>query len=165
MISSITTELERTRRELDYARQMAHASGANFERLAYLERELAQAKRALQSAQDQPVEPGTEEFVNLQEELRKSLGEIARMQIEMSEKDKLQEELLRLKSTMEQMEDTPSRSASPAFVNKLLVELNAANSEIERLQKGNLADRDGLSADVVALQDQLQATGLRVGSS
>ena len=158
MISSITTELERTRRELDYARQMAHASGANFERLAYLERELAQAKRALQSAQDQPVEPGTEEFVNLQEELRKSLGEIARMQIEMSEKDKLQEELLRLKSTMEQMEDTPSRSASPAFVNKLLVELNAANSEIERLQKGNLADRDGLSADVVALQDQLQAT-------
>ena len=37
MISSITTELERTRRELDYSRQMAHASGANFERLAFLE--------------------------------------------------------------------------------------------------------------------------------
>ncbi|MEK9773541.1 MAG: hypothetical protein VW576_08230, partial [Opitutae bacterium] len=158
MISSITTELERTRRELDYARQMAHASGANFERLAFLERELAQAKRALQSAQAQPVEPGTEDFVNLQEELRKSLGEIARMQIELSEKEKLQEELLQLKSTMEQMEDTPSRSASPAFVNKLLVELNAANSEIERLQKGNLAEREGLSADVVTLQDQLQAT-------
>ena len=80
------------------------------------------------------------------------------MQIELSEKDKLQEELLRLKSTMEQMEETPSRSASPAFVNKLLVELNAANTEIERLQKGNLADREGLSADVITLQDQLQAT-------
>ena len=59
---------------------------------------------------------------------------------------------------MEQIEDSPSRSASPAFVNKLLVELNAANSEIERLQDGNLAQRDGLSADVVALQDQLQRT-------
>lgn len=158
MISSITTELERTRRELDYARQMSNAHGANFQRLAYLERELAQTKRALESAQAQPIEPGTEDFVNLQEELRKSLGEIARMQIELSEKDQLQEELLRLKSTMEQIEDSPSRSASPAFVNKLLVELNAANTEIERLQKGNLADREGLSADVVTLQDQLQAT-------
>ena len=158
MISSITTELDRTRRELDYARQMSHSNGANFERLAYLERELSLAKRALESANAQPLDPGSEEFVNLQEELRKSLGEIARMQIELSEKEKLQEELLRLKSTMEQIEETPSRSASPAFVNKLLVELNAANSEIERLQQGQLADRQGLSADVIALQDQLQAT-------
>ena len=158
MISSITTELERTRRELDYARQMAHSNGANFERLAFLERELAQARRALESIQQEPIEPGTDEFVNLQEELRKSLGEIARMQIELSEKDQMQEELLRLKSTMEQLDETPSRSASPAFVNKLLVELNAANDEIERLQKGNLADREGLSADVITLQDQLQAT-------
>jgi len=158
MISSITTELERTRRELDYARQMSHSNGANFERLAFLERELAQARRALESAQKEPIEPGTDEFVNLQEELRKSLGEIARMQIELSEKDQMQEELLRLKSTMEQLDETPSRSASPAFVNKLLVELNAANDEIERLQKGNLADREGLSADVITLQDQLQAT-------
>ena len=158
MISSITTELERTRRELDYARQMAHSNGANFERLAYLERELAQAKRALETSQLAPVEEGTEEFVNLQEELRKSLGEIARMQIELSEKDQMQEELLRLKSTMEQLDENPSRSASPAFVNKLMVELNAANAEIERLQKGNLAERQGLSEDVVTLQDQLQTT-------
>ena len=158
MISSITTELERTRRELDYARQTAHSNGASFERLAFLERELAQARRALEATQAQPLEPGSEDFVNLQEELRKSLGEIARMQIELSEKEKLQDELVRLKSTMEQIEDSPSRSASPAFVNKLLVELNAANSEIERLQDGNLAQRDGLSADVVALQDQLQRT-------
>ena len=97
--------------------------------------------------------------MNLQEELRKSLGEIARMQIELSEKDMLQDELLRLKSTMEQMEETPSRSASPAQpVNKLLIELNAANTEIERLQKGSLDEREGLSADVLTLQDQLQAT-------
>jgi DNA repair exonuclease SbcCD ATPase subunit len=150
--------LERTRRDLDYARQMAHSNGASFERLAFLERELAQAKRVLESTKAQPLEPGSEDFVNLQEELKKSLGEIARMQIELSEKEKLQDELLRLKSTMEQIEDSPSRSASPAFVNKLLVELNAANSEIERLQDGNLAQREGLSADVITLQDQLQMT-------
>ena len=158
MISSVTTELERTRRELDYARQMAHNNSANFERLSFLERELAQAKRALESVQTVPLEPGSEDFVNLQEELRKSLGEIARMQIELSEKNKLQDELLRLKSMMEQVEDTPSRSASPVFVNKLLVELNAANDEIERLQNGNLDEREGLSADVITLQDQLQKT-------
>ena len=158
MISSITTELERTRRELDYARQMAHSNGANFERLAYLERELAQTKRALETSQLAPVEEGTDEFVNLQDELRKSLAAIARMQIELSEKDQMEEELLRLKSTMEQLEEIPSRSASPTFVNKLLVELNAANSEIERLQKGNLSERQGLSEDVTSLQDQLQAT-------
>ena len=158
MISSVTTELDRTRRELDYARQMAHNNSANFERLSFLERELAQAKRALESVQTEPVEPGSEDFVNLQDELRKSLGEIARMQIELSEKNKLQDELLRLKSMMEQVEDTPSRSASPVFVNKLLVELNAANDEIERLQNGNIDERDGLSADVISLQDQLRTT-------
>jgi chromosome segregation ATPase len=158
MISSVTTELERTRRELDYARQMAHNNSANFERLSFLERELAQAKRALESVQTVPLEPGSEDFVNLQEELRKSLGEIARMQIELSEKNKLQDELLRLKSMMEQVEDTPSRSASPVFVNKLLVELNAANDEIERLQNGNIDEREGLSADVITLQDQLHST-------
>ena len=69
------------------------SNGASFERLAFLERELAQAKRALEATQAQPLEPGSEDFVNLQEELRKSLGEIARMQIELSEKEKLQDEL------------------------------------------------------------------------
>ena len=158
MISSITTELERTRRELDYSRQMAQNNGANFERLSFLERELAIAKRALESAQQKPIDPESNEFVNLQDELRKSLGEIARMQIELSEKGTLEDELLRLKSSMELMEDTPSRSASPDYVNKLLVELNAANTEIERLQEGNLAQRKGISEDVVILQDQLQST-------
>ncbi len=158
MISSITTELDRTRRELDYARQQVHSNGANFERLAFLERELSQAKRALEAAQAEPIEPGSEDYVNLQDELRKSLGEIARMQVELSEKDKLQEELLKLKSSMEQMEELPSRSASPAFVNKLLVELNAANAEIERLQQDSSSQRNDLSDDVFALQEKLQKT-------
>ena len=158
MISSITTELDRTRRELDYARQMAHNNGASFERISYLERELATAQNALQRMNDEPVQPGTDEFVDLQDELRKSLAEIARMQIELSEKDQLQAELLRLKTVSEQMADIPSRAASPAYVNKLLVELNAANSELEKIKNGNLEQRDNLSADVIALQDELQAT-------
>ena len=158
MISSITTELDRTRRELDYARQMAHNNGASFERISYLERELASAQNALQRMNEEPVQPGTDEFVDLQDELRKSLAEIARMQIELGEKDQLQAELLRLKSVSEQMADIPSRAASPAYVNKLLVELNAANSELEKIKNGNLEQRDNLSADVIALQDELQAT-------
>ena len=56
------------------------------------------------------------------------------------------------------MADIPSRAASPAYVNKLLVELNAANSELEKIKNGNLEQRDNLSADVIALQDELQAT-------
>ena len=134
MISSITTELDRTRRELDYARQMAHNNGASFERISYLERELASAQNALKRMNEEPVQPGTDEFVDLQDELRKSLAEIARMQIELGEKDQLQAELLRLKSVSEQMADIPSRAASPAYVNKLLVELNAANSELEKIK-------------------------------
>ena len=158
MISSITTELDRTRRELDYARQMAHNNGASFERISYLERELATAQNALQRMNDEPVQPGTDEFVDLQDELRKSLAEIARMQIELSEKDQLQAELLRLKTVSEQMADIPSRAASPAYVNKLLVELNAANAELEKIKTGKIEQRDDLSADVIALQDELQAT-------
>ncbi len=158
MITSITTELDRTRRELDQARQLAHSNGASYERIAFLERELAGAQSALQRFQSEPVKPGSDEFVDLQEELRKSLAEIARMQIELSEKDQLQEELLTLKTSMEQMAELPSRSASPAYVNKLLVELNAANSELEKIRNGNLQQRADISADVVALEDELQTT-------
>ncbi len=158
IITSITTELDRTRRDLDNARHMANSNGASFERLSYLENELAAAKSALQRTQAEPIQPGTDEFFDLQEELKKSLAEIARMQIELSEKDQLQEELLRVKNSMEQMADLPSRSASPTYVNKLLTELNAANAEVEKLKKGNRLDRDDISVDMIALQDELQAT-------
>ena len=158
IITSITTELDRTRRDLDNARHMANSNGASFERLSYLENELAAAKSALQRTQAEPIQPGTDEFFDLQEELKKSLAEIARMQIELSEKNQLQEELLRVKNSMEQMADLPSRSASPTYVNKLLTELNAANAEVEKLKKGNRLDRDDISVDMIALQDELQAT-------
>ena len=122
----------------------------------FLENELAKARSALSDLERQPVEPDSEEYVDLQSELRKALSEIASMQIELGQKDKLQDELIKLKSSMEQMEEMPSRGASPAFVNKLMVELNAAKSEIERLQSDNLNERGDLSDTVISLQDELR---------
>lgn len=158
MISSITSELERTRKELDYARMAVRQNSGSSQRLAYLENELAKAKSALSNMQTKPVEPGSEEYLDLQSELRKALSEIASMQIELSQKNKLQDELIKLKSSMEQIEEVPSRGASPAFVNKLMVELNAANAEIERLQSDNLNERGDLSDAMLSLQDELKRT-------
>jgi chromosome segregation ATPase len=156
MIESITAELDRTRRELDQARMAVQNNGGNSARLAFLERELAQARSALEMAQAEPVDPGSQEYVNLQNELRKSLGELARMQIELGEMDGLKDELAQLKSSMEQM-DNP-RGSSPEFVNKLIVELNAANSKLEKLQSGNAEERGILSTGVNSLEEELFAT-------
>jgi chromosome segregation ATPase len=158
MISTITTELERTRRELDNARMAVNSNGGDAARLAYLESELAKATRALEMSRASTVELSEEEKVNLQNELRKSLGEIARMQIELGQMEDLKDELAQLKSSMEMMEGTPSRGGNAEFVNKLLVELNAANAELELLKQGNAADREGLTDGVSSLEQELYAT-------
>ena len=158
MISTITTELERTRRELDNARMAVNRNGGDAARLAYLESELAKATRALEMSRASTVELSQEEKVNLQNELRKSLGEIARMQIELGQMEDLKDELAQLKSSMEMMEGTPSRGANAEFVNKLLVELNAANAELELLKQGNATDREGLTDGVSSLEQELYAT-------
>ena len=156
MIESITAELDRTRRELDQARMAVQNNGGNSARLAFLERELAQARSALEMAQAEPVDPDSQEYVDLQNELRKSLGELARMQIELGEMDGLKDELAQLKSSMDQM-DNP-RGSSPEFVNKLIVELNAANTKLEKLQSGNTEERGILSTGVNSLEEELFAT-------
>jgi len=158
MISTITTELERTRRELDNARMAVNRNGGDAARLAYLESELAKATRALEMSRASTVELSQEDKVNLQNELRKSLGEIARMQIELGQMEDLKDELAQLKSSQEMMEGTPGRGASSEFVNKLLVELNAANAELELLKQGNAADREGLTDGVSSLEQELYAT-------
>ena len=56
MISTITTELERTRRELDNARLAVNRNGGDAARLAYLESELAKATRALEMSRASTVE-------------------------------------------------------------------------------------------------------------
>jgi chromosome segregation ATPase len=158
MIRSISTELERTRRELDFARTAAMNSGADSTRLLALERELAQSKRALQMAQTAPQDASSESYLNLQNELRKALGEMARMQVELGEKDELEEQLLKLRSSLEEVGDSPSRSASPAYVNKLLIDLNAAKKEVAKARAQNSERRGELSETVIALEEELEAT-------
>ena len=158
MIRSISTELDRTRRELDFARTAAMNSGADSTRLLALERELAQTKRALQMAQTAPQDSSSESYLNLQNELRKALGEMARMQVELGEKDELEEQLLKLRSSLEEVGDSPSRSASPAYVNKLLIDLNAAKKEVAKARAQNSERRGELSETVIALEEELEAT-------
>ena len=82
-------------------------SGADSTRLLALERELAQTKRALQMAQTAPQDASSESYLNLQNELRKALGEMARMQVELGEKDELEEQLLKLRSSLEEVGESP----------------------------------------------------------
>ena len=155
MIRSVTSELERTRRELDNARVAAVSSGADSGRLLLLERELTQTKRALQMARNIPQDSSSETYLNLQDELRKAMGEIARMQVDLGEKEDLERELLQLRSTLEEVGDSPSRSASPAYVNKLLIDLNAAKKEVAKARASNQQERRELAERVISLENEL----------
>jgi chromosome segregation ATPase len=159
MISSITTELERTRKELDFARQAVQGNGVNFSQLSMLERELAQAKQALRNAQNRAVEPDSSDYAKLQEELRKSLAEIARMQLELAESETLQDELESLKVTMSESDSSSQDDGgriSAKYVKKLLVELGEAKEEVARLKEGSVSERGNLSKTVDELEKKLR---------
>ncbi|MFL2912396.1 MAG: hypothetical protein ACJZ5X_02930 [Opitutales bacterium] len=162
MIRSITSELDRTRRQLDEARVAAVSSGADSGRLLLLERELTQTKRALQMARNAPGDSSSETYLNLQDELRKAMGEIARMQVELGQKDDLEKQLLQLRSSLEEVGDSPSRSASPAYVNKLLIDLNAAKREVAKAKASNQQERRDLAESVITLENELQATQIEL---
>ena len=66
MIRSVTNELERTRRDLDAARTAAMRSDSDSTRLASLERELNDARRALQMAKMAPMDSTQETYLTLQ---------------------------------------------------------------------------------------------------
>ena len=159
-IRSITTELERTRRELDNARSSAINAGVDSARLIALEQELAQAKNALSMAKSAPLDADSKDFLDLQDELRKALGEIARMQVEIGEKNELENQLLQLKSSLADASESPSRSASPAYVNKLLLDLNAAKKEVLKAKEENRVERNSLAERVQGLEDQLTSSKL-----
>jgi chromosome segregation ATPase len=161
-IRSITTELERTRRELDLARSSAANAGVDSARLMTLERELSQTKNALRMAQSAPKEASARDFLDLQDELRKALGEIARMQVEVGEKKDLENQLLQLKSSLEDAGDSSSRSASPAYVNKLLLDLNAAKKEVLKAKEENRLERNSLAEKVQELEDKLKSSNLQL---
>ena len=162
MVRSVTNELERTRKDLDSARTGTMTSGNDSIRLASLERELNEARRALQMAQMAPMDSTQESYLTLQDELRKSLGEITRMQVELNEKDELEAQLLKLKSSMEEFGDSPSRSASPEYVNKLLIDLNAAKREVEKAKSLNRAGREDLVERVASLEDELKISSIKL---
>mgnify|MGYP001280795003 FL=1 len=161
-IRSITTELERTRRELDLARSTVANAGVDSARLMALERELSQTKNALRMAQSAPVEASSRDFLDLQDELRKALGEIARMQVELGEKKDLENQLLQLRSSLEDVADSPTRSASPAYVNKLLLDLNAAKKEVLKAKEENRMERNSLAEKVQELEDQLKSSNIEL---
>jgi chromosome segregation ATPase len=160
MISSVTGELDRTRQELDSARVAAASSGDDSGRLAAMERELNQARRALQMAQTAPKDKTEESYLSLQDELRKALGEITRMQIELADKEALEEQLGRLRDTIDTTGDLSTGTARAEYVNKLLVDLNAAKKEVVRARTENREERKDLIEKVAALEDDLQATKL-----
>ena len=159
MISSITTELERTRKELDFARQAVQGNGVNFSQLSILERELAQAKQALKNAQNRATESDSSDYAKLQEELRKSLAEIARMQLELAENETLQDELESLKVTMTESGNSSESDGgriSAKYVKKLLRELGEAKEEVARLKEGSVSERGNLSKTVDELEKKLR---------
>ena len=162
MIRSVTNELERTRSDLDAARTATMSSGSDSIRLASLERELNEARRALQMAQMAPMDSTQESYLTLQNELRKSLGEITRMQIELNEKDELEAQLVKLKSSMEGFGDSPNRNNSSEYVNKLLIDLNAAKREVEKAKSLNRAGRQDLVERVASLEDELKISNLKL---
>jgi len=160
MLRSVTNELERTRKDLDSARTATTTSKTDSMRLASLERELNQTRRALQMAQMAPMDSTKESYLALQDELRKALGEITRMQVELNEKDELEAQLVKLRSSMEEFGDSPSRSASPEYVNKLLIDLNAAKSEVEKAKSLNRAGRQDLVERVASLENELKISSI-----
>ena len=168
MIASITTELERTRKELDYARQAVRGNGVSFDQLATLEQELAKTKQALRSAQNQAVDPTSSDYVKLQDELRKSLSEIANMQIEMADMNSLEKELEDLKETLAQSDGTSSGETSRVsakYVKKLLADLGEAKEEVVRLKEGSSNERGNLSTTVAELEKKLQKTKMELDST
>jgi len=158
MISSVTTELDRTRDQLDSARTAAASSGADSGRLLALERELDQARRALQMAQTAPKDKTQESYLTLQDELRKALGEITRMQVELSDKEVLEEQLNKLRNSIDTTGDLTSGTARAEYVNKLLIDLNDAKREVVRARTENREERKILTEKVAALEDELQTT-------
>ena len=162
MIRSVTNELDRTRRDLDAARTAAVNSGADSTRLATLERELNDARRALQMAKMAPMDSTQETYLTLQNELKKALGEITKMQIELSDRDELEAQLVKLRSSMENMGENTNRAQSSEYVNSLLIDLNSARREVEKAKSANRKDAMDLIEKVASLENDLKISQLEL---
>ena len=121
-----------------------------------LERELSQTKNA-QMAQLLPKKLVKETFLTCR--MNEKLWEIARMQVEIGEKKDLENQLLH--KALEDAAGSSTRSASPAYVNKLLLDLNAAKKEVLK-PKENRLERNSLAEKVQELEDQLKSSNLQL---
>ena len=162
MIRSVTNELERTRRDLDSARTAAVNSGTDSNHLASLERELNQARRSLQMAKMAPMDSTQETYLTLQTELKKALGEIAKMQIDLSEKDELEAQLVKLRNSIENASDSSPRVQSSEYVNTLLIDLNSAKREVEKAKSSNRQEAKDLIEKVASLENELKISKLKL---
>ena len=160
MIRSITSELDRTRKELDAAKSATINSVADSVRLASLERELNDARRALQMIKTAPTDPTQESYLDMQDELRKALGEITKMQIELSDKKELEKQIARLKSSMELINQGSGRGPNPEYANKLLIELNDAKREVKNAKSMSRQEGKELIERVAFLEQELKASQL-----
>jgi chromosome segregation ATPase len=160
MIRSITSELDRTRKELDAAKSATINSVADSVRLASLERELNDARRALQMIKTAPTDPTQESYLAMQDELRKALGEITKMQIELSDKKELEKQIARLKSSMELINQGGGRAQNPEYANKLLIELNDAKREVKNAKSMSRQEGKELIERVAFLEQELKASQL-----
>jgi chromosome segregation ATPase len=160
MIRSITGELERTRKELDSAKSATMDSVADSVRLASLERELNEARRALQMIKTAPTDPTQKSYLDMQNELRNALAEITKMQIELGDKNDLERQLARLKESMEIVEQNKGRTANPDYANKLLIELNDAKREVKNAKSLSRQEGKELIQRVAFLENELKASQL-----
>ena len=160
MIRSITGELERTRKELDAAKSATMNSVADSVRLASLERELNEARRALQMIKTAPTDPTQKSYLDMQNELRNALSEITKMQIELGDKSDLERQLARLKESMKIVEQNKGRTANPDYANKLLIELNDAKREVKDAKSLSRQEGKELIQRVAFLENELKASQL-----
>ncbi len=162
MIRSVTNELDRTRRDLDAARTATVSSGADSIRLASLERELNEARRSLQMVKMAPMDSTQETYLTLQNELKKALGEITKMQIELSDRDELEAQLVKLRNSMENMGENTNRAQSSEYVNTLLIDLNSAKREVEKAKSANRQEAMDLIEKVASLENDLKISKLEL---
>ena len=155
MIRTLSSELERTRKELDSARVAAAATGADAGRLLTLEQELDRTQKALLEARANQGKDDPEIANKLREELRKALIEITRLEAELTGKEELEKQLATMRETIKQMGDGPNRAVSPEYVNKLLLELNAAKVAVDQAKAESENLRAQLSGKIKSLHGNI----------
>ena len=162
MIRTLSSELDRTRKELDSARVAANATGADATRLLTLEAELDNTKKALQQALAKPAtggDPAVE--ANLRDELRKALGDVARLQAELSGQEELEEQLRNMQETIKELSERPGNpDGSAAEIAALIQDLNEAKRSVVEAKAESEELRAQLAEKIETLQGNLGQSGV-----